>query len=231
LMTNLNNPSTLLAEIYRIYDDFSTPEASACRKGCSACCTRNVTLTSLEGSCIVHYLNENNRMNLLEKVAEQRHEPRFRPEITLNGLTESLARGEEQPEEVYPLEGKCPLLENDLCAVYPARPFGCRCFQSRRNCCETGYADVDPFTLSVNHLFLQFIEHVDAGGIFANLTDMLIYIASQANLEAYDDHSVRECPAPFIRNRPLSMLFIPPEHRDGIRGLWSKLQGIRVPAA
>ena len=42
-----------------------------------------------------------------------------------------------------------------------------------QNCGETGSADIDDFTASVNTVFLQVIEHLDAEGCSGNLIDVL----------------------------------------------------------
>jgi hypothetical protein len=109
------------------------------------------------------------------------------------------------------------------------RPFGCRCFISEYPCGETGCADIDPFVLSVNTLFLQFIEHVDADGYSANLTDMLCFMRSESHREQYRKGELKVAHGAFIANRPISVFFIPPEHRRKVEPILKSLQQIRVP--
>jgi hypothetical protein len=44
---------------------------------------------------------------------------------------------------------------------------------SKRCCSETGFAEMDPVVMTVNDVFMQFIEHLDTGGFSGNFTDVL----------------------------------------------------------
>lgn len=216
-----------LKNIYAIYEEFSVSLDVSCQKGCAACCTRNVTLTTLEGRHIVDYIGQAPKKSALERLSRDQHLPRFQPKITLNGLAELFIKGQDGPDEEYHLEGECPLLENHLCTIYPVRPFGCRCFLSETDCSKTGSAHVDPFVVTVNNLLLQFIEHLDSGGATGNLTDILLFLARGD----HDENLDMPLPVSPVRNRPIPALLIPPEHQERIKGLLSKLQSIHVPAA
>ena len=226
---NLNHKLSVLNEIYAVYDQFSSSLTVSCVKGCAACCTRNVTLTTLEGHYIIRYIASNSQKHLLKKLKMNKDQRRFRPEITINGLARFYLEGKEAPSEDYPLEGRCPLLENDVCTIYPARPFGCRCFISHTDCRKTGVADVSPFTLTVNHLFMQFIEHVDADGLFGNLTDILLHLTPHTDVNSKKDGTPSTAHA-LITNRPIPMLLVPPEHQHRIAPILSRLRAIKVTA-
>ena len=46
---NLAKKLVVLEQIYEIYDNFAKGLDVACKKYCANCCTRNVTMTTLEG--------------------------------------------------------------------------------------------------------------------------------------------------------------------------------------
>ena len=122
----------------------------------------------------------------------------------------------------------CPFLADDLCPLYAARPFGCRCLVSRQDCGKEGVAKIDDFVLSVNTIFLQTIEHIDAGGFTGNLLDVLALMAIKENRQAYAEGKLR-CPsAGLIPNQPLKILMIPPEHRTKMEPVLKSLRNIRI---
>ena len=221
----------VLDQIYSIYDEFIAPYDTACKKYCSFCCTRNVTATTLEGYNIAQYLNSAEEMSFrYNRIENQAHKKRFQPLFTTNGFVELCEQGAELPEEENDYRwGQCPLLQNEHCPIYAVRPFGCRCMISRYNCGENGYADMDPFVLTVNNVFLQYIEHVDADGYTGNLTDMLIFMKSRENRQNYAKRSQLILTEGLIPNQPLKRLMIPPEHITRIRPILDSLQNIKIP--
>ena len=68
---NLDKKLKLLDRIYRLYDTVIAMHDLACEKFCSACCTRNVVLTTLEAYTIVDHLISNDQLNLLEKLKKE----------------------------------------------------------------------------------------------------------------------------------------------------------------
>ena len=234
---NLDITSKLdaLGKIYRVYDDIAAGFEKACTLGCSDCCTQNVALTTLEGYLLFSFLESSpvpGRPDLRGLLGARKSEKRFRPLISTNALADLCARGEDPPpEENDPTVEKCPLLIEDQCLVYPARPFGCRCFVSQKKCRETGCAKVDPFVLSVNTLVLQFIEHVDALGKSGNLIDVLEFFASEGNRKLYRSGNLPTDSGLLVSNRPVKILMIPPEHRVGIRPILNRLHTIRESGA
>ncbi|MFZ5570065.1 MAG: YkgJ family cysteine cluster protein [Thermodesulfobacteriota bacterium] len=215
--------SAALDRLYQIYEDrVSAGVPAVCRPGCCTCCTRNVILTSLEGYRLISYLSRIGRPELLQKVRAEAGRGRFIPSLTTNQIAALCAGGMEIPEEsMDSSHGSCPLLEDGLCTVYPARPFGCRCMLSLSSCEEKGFAEVDDYLLTVNQVFLQTIEHLDAGGYTANLTDMLLHLSRRAEGSAGDL-------AGRVANMPIPVLMIPPEHRERIRPILEAIYSIRV---
>ncbi len=214
----------LLIQIYRIYASVSDSMETACKLHCSLCCTRNVTMTTLEGFIVADYLVTNGKTFLFDRIRSDIEKSRLRPEITTNRLAELCVEGKHIPEENSDNKGgACPLLENDECTIYPVRPFGCRCFVSKSNCHSSGVADIDPFLLTVNNLFLQYIEHIDADGCFGNLTDILITIESEGFLDPHKLNRLQNTETGLVANRPVKHLLVPPEHRSRIEPLLSRI--------
>jgi Fe-S-cluster containining protein len=204
----------ILDRIYKVYDEILSRARLACRKHCSVCCTVNVALTSLEGARMIDYLNETGKSHLLDRLAVVSGRRRFVPRVTINELAALCIRGEEIPEEeIDPGWGVCPFLTNDECPVYPVRPFGCRGMVSEVRCRQGGSARVDPFILTVNDVFMQYIENVDAEGGTGNLTDMLQFLSSGERWKRglKKDRLVN---TGLISNRPIPALMIPPEYRE-----------------
>lgn len=165
----------ILQGLYAAYDEWAACFPFACRQGCSTCCTRSVTMTTLEGGPIMDYLADSGRLaRFAEELAACR--PLAHPLQTTNQFAASCLAGEEADDEqegVWDLN-PCLFLTADLCTIYPVRPFGCRSFASIRNCRENGSAEVDSLLLTVNAMMLQIIEHLDSdGGLFGNMTEVL----------------------------------------------------------
>ena len=141
---------SLLDQIYCLFDDFAGTENVACKKQCASCCTCNMTLTTLEGYKIISLLDARAKSTLMQQVCDAAEQKRFKPQITTNRMARRCMTGQELPQDVIdPAWGSCPLLFEKECRIYSMRPFGCRCMMSKTNCAETGYADMDEFTLSV----------------------------------------------------------------------------------
>jgi Fe-S-cluster containining protein len=213
-----------LRHLYEVYEEFSDSWETACKRGCSACCTRNVALTTLEGFAVVQFLQAQGLSGRLAGFDSQIEKKRFIPRMTTNEFARRCLQEEDvMDEEGDPLWGPCPFLENRECPIYPVRPFGCRCMVSTRFCPETGYADMPELILAVNTVFMQYIEHMDAGGYFGNLTDVLLFLADENHRQDYSAGTIRQAPPNLIANHPVHTLMIPPEHREVINGLLQKL--------
>lgn len=215
----------MLDKIYALYDNVISQYHVACKKHCMVCCTRNVTLTTLEGAKLVEYIEMSGQINLFELVKNSISQKRFIPMITTNRIAHYCVSGKEIPdEEIDPAWGVCPLLKTDICPVYDARPFGCRCLISEDDCAKTGYARIDPYILTINDIFLQHIEHLDHHGMTGNLSDILLFIESGTKKGC----SANEVfvPDTLIRNCQLRMLMIPPEYRNRVKPILESLKKI-----
>lgn len=225
---DLKKRLSALDNIYNIYDEFTAGLDLACRKACAHCCTTHVTLTTLEGYKISTHLSLALKADLLNLIRTGRDEHRFRPGMTTNQLADLCASGSEPPIESEAVPGRaCPLLAGRLCSIYELRPLGCRCLVSRFNCGEKGYAEIDDFTLSMNTVFLQTIEHLDVRGCTGNLTDVLEVLLSDDRRAAYDKGSLDCQNMGLICNHPLTALMIPPEHRTRMEAILKQLRKLK----
>ncbi|MBF0200105.1 MAG: hypothetical protein HQK66_02110 [Desulfamplus sp.] len=214
---------SVLKRLYQLHEKFLGRENSHvhCKRGCSICCTCNVTITTIEGQFLVNSIPEGNRAAIKRQLHENISPRRYDPRITTNGLA-ALCMGENDlpGEENEPSWGKCPILtEENLCPFYEARPLGCRTLISREPCDKNGYAVISPLTLTINNLFMQCIEHLDARGYSGNFTDIVIL-----SLEHGPDADPGTLPGGrngareihLIENQPIPALMIPPEHREAV---------------
>ena len=218
-----------LNRIYEIYDKFSKSLNLACRVKCAHCCTTNVTMTTLEAIRIMADITASGRQKIVDRLNSIDGIPRFKPMLTTNRMAELCAASAKIPTEDSTDQGQdCALLDNDLCTIYDLRPFGCRCFVSRQNCGELGYADIDDFMASVNTVFLQVIEHLDAEGCSGNLLDVLRVMAAEDNRRAYESGGLDCEENGLIVNWELKVLMIPPEHREKIEPILRQLRDISL---
>lgn len=218
----------LLDQLYAIYGDFIRRQPLACTKGCSQCCTCNLTVTTLEGEYLRRRLSPEQHGKVIQRLVSVADRPRYRPTVTLNGLADICARGGDPPEEENdPDWGACPLLADDLCPLYDLRPFGCRCMVSRHDCRKTGYAEIDPLVLTVNDLFLQHIEHIDAKGYSGNFSDILLFLDQPEAQARYGQGQLDAPPENLLANQPLFTLMIPPEHREAVAPILRRIREIK----
>ena len=212
-----------LKNLYNLYEQYITETGVfTCKKGCATCCTCNVTMTSLETAYLLRHLDKSLKKNFMDNIAAKLSPKRYHPLVTTNGFAALCASGEELPEEENdPLWGKCPLLRDNVCPVYESRPFGCRSLVSERDCAEMGCAQVPDFMLTVNSIFMQFIEHIDASGVSGNLTDMIFAYGDDFAI-AFSDQADNH----IIRNQEACFLVIPPDHRQRLMPLLTEINAI-----
>jgi Fe-S-cluster containining protein len=215
-----------LEHLYGVYDRFcSTLDGLACRKFCDTCCSRNVTLTTLEGLYFLQELEPGRREDCLAILAGDRGHNRFRPHYTTNQIAALCREGHAPPEDAVDHDGsRCPFLADAACSLYPRRPFGCRCMLSRHPCGARGYAELDDWVLTVNTVFLQTIEHIDRPGGFGNLQDVLLALGPEERRAAYREGRPPLDAEGLIANQPAPMLMVPPEHRERIQPLLAEMQ-------
>ena len=219
-----------LAHLYRVYDRFcDSLDNLACRKFCADCCSRNVTMTTLEGLHLLQGLEAAQQAACLAALRQGADQALFRPRWTTNQIAALCRDGQDAPEDDVVHDGsRCSLLTDDACSLYGLRPFGCRCMVSRQVCATKGYADVDDWVLTVNTVFLQTIEHIDRPGCFGNMQDVLQALGRDAWRAAYRDGRPSTEASRLIPNQPAPMLMVPPEHQAKMKPILAEIQqGLR----
>lgn len=229
-----------LKKIYRLHEKTMARIPMACAKGCADCCTCNVVVTSLETSFIVQSLDSKALADVHQRLTEKFPLQRYIPKMTLNQFAMACMSGRETPdEENKPDWGRCPFVEADICTIYRVRPFGCRSMISQIHCRDTGYAQVPPLALTINHIFLQYIEHLDLEGFSGNLSDMLsLFLANSfqqmtlpKGLDTVHGNPFFVggeplSPQGFIQNSKIHGLMVPPEHRDAVAPLLKQIAAL-----
>ncbi|MBF0529432.1 MAG: YkgJ family cysteine cluster protein [Deltaproteobacteria bacterium] len=205
----------LLQAINAVFDEFVHSEfRTACAQGCAICCTQNVTATTLEALSIVRILNDTGRADLLDRLPEAAKMELFRPRLTTNTLAMACISHQEPPVEEPPaFLDRCLFLEDNLCQVYPVRPFTCRgMFAS--TICQSGMEAEIPFGLdTLMSICWQIVEHLDGGGLYGNLIDLLLLLNDPNQRFKYEtgQQLVQRGLPP---TRPVPGFLIPPEHQD-----------------
>lgn len=162
----------MLTTLYDTFAQWADTFAFVCRKGCATCCTRSVTMTSLEGDGIIAFLAETGRLSELAAPAFQPTQSRTVPRTT-NAFVAAHLRGEAVEEaDSWDLR-PCPFLKEDSCSIYPVRPFGCRLFASQDPCAASGAAEMPPGYLAGATVLLQYIEHLDNNGRWGTMVELL----------------------------------------------------------
>lgn len=223
---NIQSPDTgLLIQIYSLYHEATDTADTVCKEKCASCCTCNVTLTSLETEFIVNSLDSHKKNELQNRIQQRFPEKHYIPKMTTNMFARMCMENNEIPdEENDPAFGICPLLENDLCAIYETRPFGCRALMSEIPCREGGYARLPPLVLTLNTIFLQVIEHLDQKGVFGNLSDMvLFFLSKKTQADRADQLGFIRDERLFVQNEKIPVLMVPPKHQKELKPLIGKL--------
>ncbi len=222
-MEDVKEKQDLLFYVYRVFDAFTEARTRmACERGCSFCCTRNVTLTTLEARPVLSELKKSGNLQLLNQ-QELLEGNLFRPEYTINDLALAFSSGKEPPEEnTVRGEGFCPLLEKGQCLVYDFRPFACRSFFSLEKCRPEKGALVASSLIAVITVGQQIIEHIDSGGFFGNLTEILLWLRDETEDGGSRSGSGLDL-NDFPLNKKLPGLVIQPEEAEEIQPFLSRL--------
>jgi Fe-S-cluster containining protein len=219
-----NRPGTgkpeRLARIYQLFEEAMAAFTVACKRKCAACCTCNVTMTGLEARLILENIPRSQVAPLERLAAREVQKKRYLPLLTTNRFARYVMQGKQIPdEENDPSWGPCPLLKDKQCRIYKVRPFGCRALMSDTACDQKGYAAMPPLALTITTVFQQAVEHLDEGGIFGNLSDVLwAEMAGGKKRVGQQRH--------LLKNEPIPVLMVPEEHRRKLSDLIQKLSRI-----
>lgn len=164
----------ILHSIYTSFDNWcaETQSQPACSKGCSTCCSQNVTITALEGEDILRYILSKGMVDqfaaaLLEADAISR------PKLTTNDFAKACLDGRDVDPEIETSSGTCLFLADNICTIYPVRPFSCRLFISSTTCSPGSPAQVAGGHLEASTAVSQVIEHLGQKEYWGNMLDVL----------------------------------------------------------
>ncbi len=166
-----------LVRIYDLFDRWAARQGSACRKGCAVCCTQGVTVTQTEGERILVYLDNTRETSGLSALLSIEPLPPT-PACTTNEFARACLNGQDIDPGTSHFTGSCPFLQNNLCTIYPVRPFSCRCFISTTSCRPGWEATLPPAYLCASTAVAQLLEHLDQGRYWGNLLPMLHHLSS-----------------------------------------------------
>ncbi len=209
--------------MYRTFDNYiKNNYHTACNRGCSSCCTQNVTLTTLEGYQVLKSLKKNESTRSLNSLSVP-DPSRFRPRFTVNDLASACLNREEPPDEGPGPDLKaCLLLQDDLCSIYCDRPFACRSFLSQKACQLNGEAEVSHGLASVIAACQQIIEHMDVNGYYGNIVDIVHFLNLGSNDTNYAGGN-RLNAADLSPTKPIPGFLIPPDDAAEVRAYLSRL--------
>lgn len=213
----------ILDIIYIEFEQWASNFNFCCSKGCSTCCTQNVTITTLEAMEILAYCKEvGNTSWLANKLCSQNETSP--PSKTTNEYIAACLEGKEVVQDTVDSTTKCPFLESNICTIYPVRPFSCRCFASTKKCDRHGSALLQDYYLSASMATMQIVEHLGQYGHWGNMVDVLLSLCSR-NLSK-DISSMLDNPALIIQARqrillakPIPGFFLPQEDMEKISPL------------
>lgn len=139
------------AKIYKHVEDFLTmftdqcwesDQNVDCKKGCSWCCYQSVMVLPQEAIFLNNFIKENKSS---EEIASFKLQAENKNKVT----------SELNAAEFLHRKIKCPFLVDNKCAVYDARPMGCRLFLSSSD--ESCHAEFkDPKNKNVFPLLYEF---------------------------------------------------------------------------
>ncbi len=230
----LGTRTVLLEKLIQIHERFLAPLGAVCRKGCAACCTDKVVVTTLEGLAIFNFLEKQGPAGWATRLEQAAGQDLYRPQTTLNAwagqcLKEDAADEAAEPE---PPTGTCLFLTAQACPLYSVRPLACRAMLSRTTCAPGGAADMPEAALTLNIVILQYLEAIDRPGLSGNLVDVLRFLADPLLRQAYLTGELADVPDRLLFNQPLPALMVPPEQRERLRPAIEALQAaVRRPGA
>ncbi len=222
----------ILIAIYRAFEQWSDKLHVACQKGCSSCCTQNVTLTALEGTRIHHFIRKQQREKWFAGILQK--SPRRLPsQMTSNEYAAFCLQG----KEVNPDEGQnfspCPFIVNNCCTIYEVRPFSCRCFASQSRCSPTQAAQLPEYYITASTAVMQLLEHLGQFDYWGNMIDVLVAQCkmpqnSTTALHLRDQSLPRLAEEQILKAKPLPGFLIPEEDYPQIEPLLTTIFSTKI---
>lgn len=221
----------ILSTIYDIFDQWNRDLDKACHRGCSGCCTQNVTITAVEGEAILRFiLAEDMSFWLAEKLCSPRtHQP---PKMTTNDFASACLEGRDDAPGDHHNLSTCPFLEKDLCGIYPVRPFGCRLFISQQTCSAVHPALVPDYYFEAATAVTQLIEHLGQKEYWGNMLDVLPALLDISEFREIADHlsstQIIQARMQTLTAKPLPGFLLSEEHADEVSPLLQSIFAAEV---
>jgi len=226
---SLERKKLLLTALWEAYEEAARGFASACRRDCKACCTHNVVATTLEAELVLAHLEESSRFDLIRSATEAVQAERIRPVLSMNALARCCMDRKEPPEEAAVFDSlPCPLRQEDGCPCYEVRPLNCRCLWSSEPCEVDGEALMEPVLVTLNGVFQQIAEHIDVGGLYGNVFDLLSALNRPEMRTAYRAGLSLQPLKSMPKTLPSPGLLVPPQHREPVLAALTRLWNKRV---
>ena len=179
--------STILHKIYAVFSEWSNHLSIACDRGCNACCTQNVTITALEGVEILRFVKaESLSPWLAEKL--KRTTTHQSATITNNAFAKACLEGKETDPGALHNTSPCPFLVENICRIYPARPFSCRLFASTEKCSSTQPALIPDYYFEAATAVSQLVEHLGQKEYWGNMLDVIPALLDINEFREIADH-------------------------------------------
>jgi Fe-S-cluster containining protein len=216
---DIDHKKELLNGIYDVYSGWIKRFPLACQKGCSACCTQSVTMTTLEGEVIFDFAKRNGKEKWLIGKLSQAVPPKSKTAITMNQFAEAcLKHLEIEEDSMGNWEfASCVFLQDNICEIYEVRPFGCRSFGSLVQCAAGRAAEMAPMHLTVNTVFTQIIEHLCSdGGCCSSMTDIL---------HSLTDRGARDGKMYLLAAQPVPGFLLEPREVKVVKDILQQLSG------
>jgi Fe-S-cluster containining protein len=228
----MNTKQAILKIIYTSFSNWSSGLNQACSKGCSTCCTQNVNVTATEAELVLDYLVEQKMEQTAFRALTAAAAP-SRPHQTINEFAEDCFAGKDPDQDEPGSRDTCPFLKDDLCTIYPVRPFGCRCFLSQHVCTTTRPALVTNEYLTACTVISQLVEHLGQGEYYGNLLDVIpamLDISRYRSIAELTSNTtkVQEARSRTLTAKPLPGFLLPPEDADSVTPLIESIFTTRV---
>ncbi len=178
---------------------------------------------------MVDHIERSGLLALQEKILQGTTGRRLLPSLSINALADCCLQRKEPPDETEDFDMvPCPLREQVGCAVYEVRPLACRILWSVERCEERGEAVMAPALVSLNGVFQQIVEDLDAGGLYGNMIDLFIPMNDRTTRDAYREGQALTPSPPLLETRPNPGFLVIPEHRSVVKFALNALWGTTV---
>lgn len=192
--TDIGKVKSPLPALKRSYSNFDkiiakaideSPSKPACKAGCFYCCYYKVEAKAHEMLLIHDYMKKNLAADLREQI--------LRSATTNAELIRTLT-----PQEHLATNIKCPLLIDNKCSIYEARPFRCRSFHAVQvDACAASHENPDDFSIAtelieeVSHFSDALSQGFEVAAMDAGF-DHRTYDLNTALLEVFADEAVEK---------------------------------------